>query len=145
MPNYEKVPNKQQLEKYLKMGLTQQQIADRWERDSGVRVTRSAIANAIQRNGLKSNRPRDRYMNMIPWTLAPEHRNHADARLLRFEARRRQGKPLNDREMTWLQSWLEELQDKNAVIMYDPRWPEGFAWVPREDTDDDIIRRPAGK
>lgn len=97
---------------------------------------------AISRYGLKSSRPRDRYMDMLPWRLAPEHQDHPDARLLRFEARRRRGLDLNDRELTWLSGWLKKLDDEQAVIVYRPETTEGFWWVERTDDDDDLIRRP---
>lgn len=143
MPREPEVPNKTQLEAYLRKGLTQQQIAEQWEKDSGVRVGRTAIANAISRYGLKSARPRDRHMELVPWRVKVEHRNHPDVRVLRLESRRRKGEPISDRDLTWLNNWLTALDEENAVVAYDPRlWPEGFAWVPRTKEDDDIIRRP---
>lgn len=138
----EVVPDKAQLRKYLAAGLTQKQIVEQYEKDTGIKVSRSAIGMAISRYGLKSSRPRDRYMDMIPWQLSPAHQDHPDARLLRFEARRRRGLDLNDRELTWLSGWLKKLDDEQAVIVYRPETTEGFWWVERTDDDDDLIRRP---
>lgn len=136
------VPDKTQMRSYLKAGLSQQQIAEQYEKDTGIRVSRSAIAMAISRYGLSSVRPRDRYMDMIPWQLKPEHQDHPDARLLRFEARRRRGLDLNDRELTWLTNWLDRIEHENAVIIYRPETTEGFWWLSRTEDDTDIIRRP---
>lgn len=136
------VPEKTQLRRYLDQGLTQKQIVEQYESDTGIKCSRSAIAMAISRYGLTSARPRDRYMDMLPWKLAAEHQYLPEARLLRFEARRRRGLDLTERERKWLTTWLKMLDDKQAVVTYDPRTTEGFFLIPRTEDDDDIIRRP---
>lgn len=136
-------PNKQALEKYLRDGLTQQQIADAWERDSGFRVGRTTIAMAIARHGLESAHPRPRYEETIPWRVATQHLNRYDARMLRLEGRRRLGGALDRDDQTRLSAWLNELTEKGAVVAYDPLTPEGFFWLEREPHHDDIIDRPA--
>lgn len=139
----QRVPDATQMRRYLELGLSQSQIVEQWEKDSNVRVSRSAIGMAISRYGLKSSRPRERYMDTLPWKLNQEHYYHPDARLLRLEGRRRRGKSLTDKEQTWLNGWLKEIQDKEAVIIYRPETEQGFWWVPRTDEDDDpVIRRP---
>lgn len=141
--NQQVVPDPTQMRRYLEQGLTQAQIVEQWEEDSGARVSRSAIGMAIGRYGLKSARPRERYMDTIPWKLNPEHQASPEARLLRFEARRRRGLELAERERVWLNGWLAELADDGKVVMYDPRTVEGFWYVARTDEDDDpVIRRP---
>lgn len=135
-------PDKTQMRRYLDAGLNSTQIAEQYEQDTGIKVSPSTIRMAISRFGLKSARPLDRYTNMIPWELNPEHRMHADARLLRLEGRRRQGKDISDRDLTWLSGWLTKLDEEQAVIVYRPETPEGFWWVKRTDEDDDIVRRP---
>jgi hypothetical protein len=142
MPNQTVVPDPTQMRRYLDKGLTQSQIVEQWEKDSGTRASRSAIGMAISRYGMKSSRPRERYMDMIPWKLNPEHMHHPEARLLRLEGRVRRGLGLTDSELTWLRNWRRELDDKNAVIVYRPETDQGFWWVDRTDEDDDIIRRP---
>lgn len=136
------VPDKTQMRSYLKAGLSQKQIVEQYEKDTGIKVSRSAIAMAISRYGLKSSRPRERYMDMIPWDVAMEHQHLPEVRLLRFEARRRRGLDVSDTDMTWLNNWLIELDDKNAVVTYDARTDQGFWLVPRTEDDDDIVRRP---
>ena len=138
------VPDKTTLARYLSRGLTQKQIVDAWENDSGMKASRSAIAMAITRYGLKSSHPRPRYEDTIPWVVKNEHIHHNDARMLRLEGRRRQGKTLSEDELRWLTKWRTALEVAGAVIHYDPLTEQGFYWVVREAKDNnDIIRRPA--
>lgn len=137
------VPDKTQMRRYLDKGLSQAGIVEQYEEDTGIRVSRSAIAMAIGRYGLKSSRPRPRYMDTLPWKVEPEHRDHNDARMLRLEGRRRSGGSLTGKELRILEAWLDLLKERGAVIEYEPRTKKGFFWVPRTDADDDIVRRPA--
>ena len=146
------VPNKGEMRRYLSRGLTQAQIVDAWENDSGIRVSRSAIAMAIQRYGLESNRARPRYEDTLPWSIKPEHQNNHNARMLRLEGRRRRGLSLNDQEHRWLAAYKDKLKHAGAVVTYVPELDEGFVWVQRNEHDDprDFIRRdlhnvPGGK
>lgn len=136
------VPNKGELERYLEQGMTQAQIVDAWESDSGVRVSRSSIGMAIERYDLRSARPRPRYEDTLPWTVLDEHTHHNDARMLRLEGRRRRGGSLTAKELRVLNAWLQLLDEKNAVIHYDPQTERGFWWVPRTEGDADIVHRP---
>ena len=136
-----KVPDATELRHYLERGLTQAQIAAEWEKETGVRVSRSAIGMAIARYGLESARPRPRYEDTLPWRVDSNHVMHNDARMLRLEGRRRRGLPLSDDEKRWLHGWREALEEARAVVTYNARTPEGFYWVHRKDSDDDIIRR----
>jgi hypothetical protein len=122
--------------------MTQQQMVAAWEEESGVRVSRSAIAMAMHRHGVEAARPRPRYEDTLPWHVLDEHKYNAQARLLRLEGRRRQGRALNAKELQWLTTWRRELEAHNAVVMYDPQTEEGFHWVTRQESDVDIIRRP---
>lgn len=143
----QKVPNKTELRRYLSKGMTQQQIVDAWEKDSGVRVSRSAIAMAIERNSLSSAHQRPEYTDLLPWRVAAEHRWHYDARMLRLEGRRRAGRKLTEREGTFLDRWKNELLEASAVIHYERDTEDGFFWVPRlpEHGDDLIDRSNADK
>lgn len=136
------VPDKTTLRRYLRKGLTQKQVAEEWERESGFRVTRSAIGMAMARYNLTGRRQRGRYEDLIPWYVLPEHRESADAKVLRLEGRRRRGKPLNERDATRLANWRRDLLAQDAVVHYDPETEQGWWWVPRRPTDDDIIRYP---
>ena len=139
-------PSKEQLKQYLAQGLTQKQIAEKWEEDSGQRVTRNAITMAMAREGLTPNNPVPRYTDLLPWKVKMEHLRHYHARMLRAESRIRRLKTEKakkaDPDYRRLQSWKQDLADSNAVVMYDPETPDGFYWTYRQDGDDDIIRRP---
>lgn len=135
-------PDKTWLRRHAQAGMTQQQMVAAWEEESGVRVSRSAIAMAMHRHGVEAARPRPRYEDTLPWHVLDEHKYNAQARLLRLEGRRRQGRALNSKELQWLTTWRRELEAHNAVVMYDPRTEEGFHWVTRQESDDDVIRRP---
>ena len=137
-----RAPNKTQLKNYLAKGLTQAQIVEAWERDSNVRVSRSAIGMAISRYGLASAKPRPSYREMIPWRVRWEHRMAWDVRMLRLEARRRRGDALADKEKRDLTVWRSRLDEANAVVIYEPDTDEGFFWVTRRPDDDDVVRRP---
>lgn len=140
MAHEQLVPDKTQMRRYLEQGLTQQKIVEAWERDSGIRVSRSAIAMAIQRYDLKSAHERRRYEELIPWEVSSEHVRQPQARLLRFEGRRRAGLPLTHAEETWLTNWKQELEDANAVVFYSPE--TGFQYTERlPEHGDDLIDR----
>lgn len=139
MPAIQRVPGKGELKKYLNQGLTQAQIVDAWEKESGERVSRSSIAMAMARYGLKSARPRPDYGQLLPWTVAEEHRYHIDARMLRLEGRRRAGGKLSEDEARWLENWKAELERRDAVVYYERDTEEGFFWIPREAHHTDII------
>ena len=140
MANRTLVPDATTLRRYLDKGLSQAQIVDAWEEESGIRVSRSAIGMAISRRGLDSPRSAKRNMDLLPWVLKPEHRMATEARLLRLEGRRRRGEPLSARDLTWVSNWLEQLDRDHAVITYLPNTVQGFHRVARTRSDKDIIR-----
>lgn len=135
-------PDKSWLRRHAQAGMTQQQMVNAWEKESGVRVSRSAIAMAMRRQEVEAANPRPRYEDMLPWHVLDAHKYNTQARLLRLEGRRRQGRSLNSKELQWLTTWRRELEAHNAVVIYDPETEEGFHWVTRLDSDQDIIRRP---
>lgn len=145
MANIQVAPGKTELERFLQRGMTQAQIVDAWEGQTGTRVSRSTIAMAIKRYGLQSSNPRPRHEDTLPWHVREEHKNHIEARMLRMEGRRRKGMPLSDKDLHWLNRWRELLEEEKAVVMYDPDTEEGFFWVPRTPQDTDILRRPREK
>ena len=129
------------MRQYLAQGMTQQQIVDAWEVESGVRVARSSIALAIKRYGMSSAKPRPRYADLVPWRVSEEHNGHYDLRMLRAEARLRRGGQLEVDVAGNLDTWKEGLGG-NVVIHYDSATPEGFHRVWREAGDDDLIHYP---
>jgi hypothetical protein len=137
-----RVPNKTQLRRYLSRGLTQQEIVDEWEAASSHRVSRSAIAMAIERYGLKSAHPRPTYPELLPWIIREDHRQHIDARMLRLEGRSRSGQKLSQHEQRWLDQWKHDLERAGAVVHYERDADEGFFWIARTaEHGDDLIDR----
>lgn len=137
------VPNKTQMRRYLAKNLTQQQIVDAWEEDSGVRVSRAAIAMAISRYDLQSSNARPRYEDTLPWKIKTEHQNDHNARMLRLLGRRRRGMALTEQEKRWLSAYLRTITERRVVVTYVPELEEGFVWVERNEFDDpaDFIRK----
>lgn len=135
-------PNKTTLRRYLRQKMTQQQMVEAWEAESNIRVSRSAIAMALARHGLKSSTTRARYDDLLPWRVRERHTDAYDAQMLRLEARRRRkGKLLPD-QAGRLKAWKDRLEELGGVVHYDAATHEGFWWVPREPIDTDIIRHP---
>lgn len=136
------VPSKTELRRYLERGLSQSKIAAEYEKDTGIRVSRSAIGMAIARYGLKSSRDAPRYEDMLPWQIAPEHKMHKIARLLRLEGRRREGNPLSEEELRWLEGFVDDLNESGEVVDYHPS--VGFVRLKRgaSDTPGEFVRRP---
>lgn len=139
-------PDKEQLKKYLARGMTQQQIADAWFEETGTRVSRNAITMAMQREKLTPTNPQPRYSDLLPWRVKVEHIRHYDARMLRAESRIRRKRSVKakkaDPDYERVESWKQTLTENSAVVLYDGLTEQGFFWVPREPTDDDLIRRP---
>lgn len=137
------VPDKGALRRYLAQGLTQSEIVERWQEESGIKVSRSAIGMAIERYGLESANPRKRHLDLIPWRVARIHNNKMDVQMLRAESRRRAGDKLPARTERILFNWLDRLEEANAVVYYNADTAEGFHWVHREEGDTDIVRAPS--
>lgn len=126
----------------VRRGLSQHEMVAAWEKESGVRISRSTIAMAMRRYDIEAHHPYTRNGELIPWKLAPQHRMASDARLLRLEGRRRRGEELKERDLRWLSGWLNRLREADAVVTYHPDTVEGFHWTPRKPDDTDIIRLP---
>lgn len=138
-----RTPDKTTLRRWLREGLTQQQIADRWADETGENCSRAAVGMAIARYGLKSANSIERYDDLIPWRVKSVHSMNRHVRHLRWLSRRRRGLGLSDEESRRLDAWLQKLETSNAVVHYDPDTPQGFWLVHREPSDgDDPIRRP---
>lgn len=137
------VPNPTQMRRYVERGLTQQQIADEYEKDTGIRCTRQAIGMALARYDMKTVRPRKRHTELLPWVIRREHAMANDARMLRMEGRRRLGEQLREKDLRILEGWMMRLDEQDAVVHYDPDTEKGFWWVPRKPEDGrGLIRKP---
>lgn len=139
MPAERILPDVHELKRLLDSGMTQQDIADKVFRETGVRVTRAAVSAALARAGLSSYRKR--HSELIPWRVRVEHNKEYPVRMLRLEARRRKGEPVSPEEERKLDAWLRLLRDNQAVVFYHPK--VGFRYTdPRPDIDTDLIYVP---
>lgn len=98
-----------------------------------------------------AQKERPRYSDLIPWRIAKEHWYAMPVTMLRFYARRRDGKQLSPKDERRLDSWLEALRAADAVVDYDrdqppnPASPKSGGWryVKRLPEDGDrLIRVP---
>jgi hypothetical protein len=86
---------------------------------------------------------RRRADDMIPWRVLPRHTGLTPSRNLATISCLRAGVPVRPERRDVALRWEEWLKENNLVVHYDRDTPEGWWYVPREPTDDDIIRRPA--
>lgn len=131
-----RAPDRAALLRYAAEGLTQQQMAERWTKESPYRTTRSAVAMALKREEIPPVRPRPRYEEEIPWRVAERHQRRTDAQMLRLWARRKHGKQVVGDEALRLNRWLGRLEEQDAVIVYVSDTEEGFFWIARDRTGD---------
>lgn len=138
MPAHQKIPDKERLTDYASKNLTYKEMADRWERESGVRVVPTAFGNALNRLGL--NHGRKQYNELIPWQPIWSGHNMAyHLQRLRWLGARRRGKTLDTGVARRLDKWLAEMAEAGEVaITYDYESEDGFYVVPRRDGDVDM-------
>jgi hypothetical protein len=127
------VPDKNTLVHWMEEGLTHQQMADRVEETTGIRVTRTAISAAMVRYGLAEEGLR--YRDMIPWRVKVLHAKAYPVRMLRLLGRRTQGGELNDIENQALDRWLETMEENRTVVAYDPDSDGGFFYIDKRHKD----------
>lgn len=106
-------------------------------------VGASMFSNFRTRRGLTRRITRDD--DLIPWLVTREHRWAYPLQMLRALARQREGKALRPVEARKLASWLGTLNRQRTVVEYVPEAHDGFRYVPRRPSDDDVIRRPNRK
>lgn len=138
MPAKRYLPSDSTLVEWAKV-MTHQQIADRIYEDTGYKVARSTVSAALSRAG-ETNRVR--YESTIPWPrIKVEHNHHYAVTMLRLLARREDGQELNDSQSARLDSWLQRLEDEDAVVVYRPDTEDGFYYVRRQKSDGLSITR----
>ena len=145
MPRERKLPSTEELVRLRDEGWTLKRIAETYG------VSTGAVHLQLKATGRTASRPR--YGDLIPWRVRPEHDHQHPITMLRLLARRRAGDlgGVSPARLAMLESWLQELHDKDLVVRYDERIPPnpasptgGWAYVPRDGVrDDDVIRRPS--
>lgn len=138
-----KIVDEQELIRWFEEGKTYQWMADEYRRKYNIDTQLSMFGNFRRRHGLTRRITRDD--ELIPWHVKTEHRWAYPVAMLRVEARQRDQKPVSEDELHRLVSWRAMLDKENAVVYYDPDTEDGFFYVPREEGDTDIIRRPRRK
>lgn len=136
------LPPASELKRLRDRGMSLRNIADHVYDTTGEKVTPAAISAALSRAGYAMDPPR--YENLIPWRVQMRHQKHFMVRMLRLEGRRRKGLPLKPEDERRLDDFIEELNDNQAVVHYNPNYgTDGFYAVPRrEGIDTDLIRVP---
>lgn len=135
-----KIQNEQEVLRWFEEGRTYEWMVEEYLRKYNIQTGITMWANFRRRRGLPRRIVRDD--TLIPWEVKAEHRWSYDLQMLRMEARKRAGEKLTHAYEGRLARWLTDLEEAGAVLHYDPDTEEGFHWVSREKTDDDIIRRP---
>lgn len=133
------ISNEPQIVEWIEEGRTYREISDLYEMAYDVRLSLSTINNVRKRNSVPHRNHRDD--KLIPWTVAPEHRDRMDLVMLRTEVRLRRGAPVNEERMARHRTWRRRLDESGLVVHYTDE--EGFTWVPRRrGIDLDLIREP---
>jgi len=121
-------------------GQTLEAIAAANEAETGWRPTRSGVLRKLQKIGAPYRYGSHKLV--IPWRIAPAHRQDPLRYMLAAESRKRQGVELSQPEER-LVDLLHDLlfgRGREWVVDYDDE--DGFALRPRRDSDADIVRMP---
>ncbi len=135
-----KIQNESEVLRWFDEGKTYAWMMDTYLNKYGIATTQSMWSNFRRSRGLEMRITRDD--SLIPWAVKPEHRGSAIVRALRFEARRREGRPITQDQQDRVDSLVRKLKDADAVVHYDEDTDQGFFFVPREAQDTDLVRRP---
>lgn len=138
-----KIQDEGEARRWFEAGRTYQWMADEYLRKYNLEVSPSTFSQLRRRRGWDRRNTRDD--DLIPWAVLPEHRWAYALQMLRAEARRRSGKEMSNLTSARLDVWKETLNDAGAVVHYEPNTEQGFFYIPKEDGDDDLIRRPRQK
>ncbi|MEU6959579.1 hypothetical protein [Streptomyces chrestomyceticus] len=140
MPAKSKIQNETEAIRWIEEGKPYAWIVEEYKRKYNIETSPSLWASFRARRGLKKRIARN--TELIPWSVNEEHLFAYPLAMLRVEARLRDGFELREVDAKRLASWKKELEQANAVVYYDPDTDAGFHYVPREDGDDDLIRKP---
>lgn len=138
-----KIQDEQEVIRWFEEGRTYAWMIDEYKRKYNIDTVASMWGNFRRRRGLDRRIVRDD--DLIPWFVKEEHRWAYPLAMLRATARSRAGKDVTKTDQARLASWMEMLEENNAVVHYDPDTEEGFFYVPRQEGDDDLIHRPKQK
>lgn len=129
--------------RWIEDGYTYPWMARQYLEKYNLQVSPTMFSEFRATRGLERRKVRD--VKLIPWAVKTEHRWDSLLANLRVEARLRAGEKVEDLSYPLRVRWeafRRELEETNSVVHYDPDTEQGFFLVPREEGDDDIIRRP---
>ncbi|MCG8926664.1 hypothetical protein [Lentzea sp. CC55] len=135
-----KIQDEGEVVRWMEEGKPYSWMVEEYKRKYNVETSISMWSNFRRRHDFEGRMARD--PELVPWKVKEEHSWATPLTMLRLEARRRQGFPLRPQDETRLINWLDAVKLQQAVVHYDPDTEEGFFYVPREERDDDLIRRP---
>lgn len=138
-----KIQDEREVCRWFEEGRTYAWMVEEYERRYDLQVGASMFGNFRRRRGIARRIARDD--DLIPWLVKREHRWAYPVQMLRALARQREGRPLRDVEARKLTSWLDTRRRERTVVDYAPDSEEGFRYVPRLPSDEDVIRRPDRK
>lgn len=119
-------------------GLSYEEIAEINERSEGWKPSRSAVKRKYEAMGMPPRRASHR--DLLPWRVAPEHNSSVVRHMLQAESRSRGHHALSETDRKLVERLHEILFGRGSlmVVTYHPE--VGFAFVMREDDDEDVIR-----
>lgn len=137
-----KTPDQAWLRRHLAKNYSHAEMAELWEKETGIKVSRSAIAMAVVRGGL-TTREWVRYERTVPWDVMAEHSRTQVIKNLRYLGRRltKHG-DLSDKEAYELDGWLKKLQEHKLIVAYDSTDPAGFFYIRDQWKDHDDKKVP---
>lgn len=109
--------------------MTHAEIAEWVHRETGYKVGRSTVSAALSRAGLTD---RVRYDKALPWPkIKAIHNGHYAAQMLRAGARLDAGLEVSEDLAARYHSWVQRLEEEDAVVHYDPETGDGFFYIKR--------------
>lgn len=125
--------DKATVQRYVREGLTQAEMVQRFFEETGEMRQRGSFAAAIHRYKVENPRATPRYDEHLPWSDVPVEHYCYDQRMLRALASRELGHPNKDARSGRLDAWQADMDAEGLVIMWSPAL--GFFRVPREAGD----------
>lgn len=136
-----KVIDHDEVRRWFEEGKTYPWMVEEYKRKYNVDTGVSMWSNYARRKKLKRRMTWN--PDLIPWSVAQEHKTRAAYSMLTQEARVRAGEPISDPWRKKLESWKARLAAQDLVVHYDPEIEPYFHLVPRrEGIDGDLVRVP---
>lgn len=138
-----KVQNEDEAIRWIREGRSNLWLREKYRAKYGIETGSSMWSLFRMKRGLDAFNARND--DLIPWTVDSRHLGAYLLQMLRLEGRSRAGYPMSERSAKRLHSFRDNLAAANAVVYYEPESEQGFFYVPRLETDTDIVRMPPRK